>query len=410
MVKQDFPQELLVTFPMSSATAPSENNVVADEKVSSFKIIQRKSKLLLRFYPAILAYFIWTYCVFERGIFTSIYPAYLSMAIAMILGSFIAGSTPIGGGVVSFPVAVLIIRFSSSEGRDFGIMIQSISMSAAMYLICLSKPHLISTKLVVIPTLAGLLGVFVGFQVEMNSELINVVFTTFILCFAMVYYYKAEILTVVTRNLPRAAVHNSHKPNAEVPAPLEITMLTILFLCGVVGGFITCNVGSGADIMLYMFGTFIYNPAVGSRFAISEHTLTASAIMVMATLCIVTTFLRHLGFGNEPISSRVYLCWAASVPVVVLMAPLGSLILTPEYTDLLRMAFFVIAGLQFIMFAVFKIKGDVSAWIGISICVLLTVAACGMHYAYTRRTMKRRGGGNARSNSLVNRESIIFFD
>merc|ERR1711998_446412 len=207
-------------FPMSSATAPSEHAAVAvaDEKVSSFKIVQRKSKLLLRFYPAILAYLIWTYCVFERGIFFSIYPAYLSMAIAMILGSFIAGSTPIGGGVVSFPVAVLIIRFSSSEGRDFGIMIQSISMSAAMYLICLSKPHLISTKLVVIPTLAGLVGVFVGFQVEMNSELINVVFTTFILCFAMVYYYKAEILTVVTRSLPRAAaVHNSHKPVAEVP-------------------------------------------------------------------------------------------------------------------------------------------------------------------------------------------------
>jgi len=382
---------------------------MGDAKASRFKIIQRKSKLLLRFYPAILVYLIWSYCVFERGIFFSIYPAYLSMALAMILGSFIAGSTPIGGGVVSFPVAVLIIQFSSSEGRDFGIMIQSISMGAAAYLICLSKPHLINTKLVVIPTLAGLVGVFIGFQVEMDADLINVVFTTFILCFAMVYYYKAEILTTLARSLPRTTVHNATQTKAEVPAPLEITMLTVLFIGGIIGGFITCNVGSGADIMLYMFGTFIYNPAVGSRLAISEHTLTASAIMCMATLCVVTTFLRHLGFGNEPISSRVYLCWAASAPVVVLMAPLGSLILTPEYTDILRLAFFVIAGLQFIMFAVFKIKGDVNAWIGIGVCVSLTVAVCLAHYGYIRRVMKKRGAAT-RSNSLVNRESIIFFD
>ena len=45
----------------------------------------------------------------------------------MVLGSFIAGATPLGGGVVAFPVSVLVLNLSPKEGRDFTSFIQSVS-------------------------------------------------------------------------------------------------------------------------------------------------------------------------------------------------------------------------------------------------------------------------------------------
>ena len=37
------------------------------------------------------------------------------------------GSTPLGGGVVAFPVSVLVLKLTPKEGRDFACLIQSVS-------------------------------------------------------------------------------------------------------------------------------------------------------------------------------------------------------------------------------------------------------------------------------------------
>ena len=49
------------------------------------------------------------------------------MSITMIFGSLVAGSTPVGGGAVAFPVMVLFIKLSAEDGRDFSLMIQSVA-------------------------------------------------------------------------------------------------------------------------------------------------------------------------------------------------------------------------------------------------------------------------------------------
>ena len=48
------------------------------------------------------------------------------VAVAMLLGSYFAGSTPLGGGVVGFPILVLGFGFDASVGRDFSFAIQSV--------------------------------------------------------------------------------------------------------------------------------------------------------------------------------------------------------------------------------------------------------------------------------------------
>jgi uncharacterized membrane protein YfcA len=59
------------------------------------------------------------------------------MAVAMAAGSYVAGSTPMGGGTVGFPVLVLLMDLPATLGRDFSFAIQSVGMtSASIYILC----------------------------------------------------------------------------------------------------------------------------------------------------------------------------------------------------------------------------------------------------------------------------------
>ncbi len=51
-----------------------------------------------------------------------------AIAAAMAFGSYFAGSTPMGGGTVGFPVLTLLFDYPASLGRDFGLAVQSIGM------------------------------------------------------------------------------------------------------------------------------------------------------------------------------------------------------------------------------------------------------------------------------------------
>ena len=57
------------------------------------------------------------------------------MAAAMVLGSYFAGSTPMGGGVVGFPTLVLLLDQPAAIGRDFSLAIQAVGMTSATILI-----------------------------------------------------------------------------------------------------------------------------------------------------------------------------------------------------------------------------------------------------------------------------------
>ena len=62
------------------------------------------------------------------------------IAAAMALGSYFAGSTPMGGGTVGFPVLVLLFDGPATLGRDFSFAIQSAGMVSASILIWCPPP------------------------------------------------------------------------------------------------------------------------------------------------------------------------------------------------------------------------------------------------------------------------------
>ena len=52
------------------------------------------------------------------------------IALAMMAGSYFAGSTPMGGGTVGFPILVLLMNEPATLGRDFSFAVQSIGNSS----------------------------------------------------------------------------------------------------------------------------------------------------------------------------------------------------------------------------------------------------------------------------------------
>ena len=85
---------------------------------------------LVAFYAAWLA-LLWTGDLFGTAL------AHWPMAVAMAAGSYVAGSTPMGGGTVGFPVLVLLMNLPATLGRDFSFAIQAVGMtSASIYILC----------------------------------------------------------------------------------------------------------------------------------------------------------------------------------------------------------------------------------------------------------------------------------
>jgi hypothetical protein len=88
-------------------------------------------RVWVRFTPALVIWPLWLFIVASgdsQNSFAAVFQ-YWPASVAMVLGSFIAGSTPLGGGIVAFPVSVLVLQFTSSESRDASVLVQTIVRS-----------------------------------------------------------------------------------------------------------------------------------------------------------------------------------------------------------------------------------------------------------------------------------------
>uniref|UniRef100_A0A7S4BTS2 Uncharacterized protein n=1 Tax=Chrysotila carterae TaxID=13221 RepID=A0A7S4BTS2_CHRCT len=402
-------------------------------------------KRFLLFLPALIMWPVWGYTLTYNGLWTKVFSKYWPMTLAMILGSFLAGSTPLGGGVVAYPVTQLLLVFDAADSRDASVLVQSIGMNAAAYLLWLVKREMLDVQLILYFSVFGVFGVLSGLSLRPSSGLANILFSCAIFFFAIAYFYVSEVqppavgdavhvpksnddshartdsrqrsrgpssrstgsgedasgrrdghsLTHSDRvHIVRAPVLASEHAAAVVPVAVRLhrpaVTLTLMASCAFVGGLITSCTGSGSDICLYAFGVFGWN-TLQPQMRRSNETLTASSVVVMGLLSAVTALTRAL---TEGLRTEVLLCWGADAFIVVVGAPVGALVLSPHAALQLRRLFYALALFQFVSYASMEeaffdaavaphVGAKVWIYIGVFFAVELSVL-CG-HFRSARR-------------------------
>lgn len=318
----------------------------------------------------------------------------------MIFGSMIAGSTPLGGGVVAFPISVLVIGFSPSQGRDFSLMIQSIGMTSASFLIAVNKPDLLVKygDLLAKTVFLNLMGLIAGMFWTISPFAVMCLYTTAVASFALILAYVETCLhhndeSVSKQQLSKTSlsmrddgdgrdVESLNKDSVveenKTRSNLSIFIDTAaLILLGFLGGLISSQIGTGADIAWFAYGALVYNYRIGGSCRMDGSELTASSIIVMTTASIFGSILRVTSADADAPTKEVYQGLIACAFIVVLGAPLGSLFLSARYERRLKGLFYVLSFVQLATFGIIKIREDYVAWsivIGVLGFILVTIA------------------------------------
>lgn len=225
------------------------------------------------------------------------------IALAMALGSYVAGSTPMGGGTVGFPVLVLLFHTPAAFGRNFGLLIQSVGMtSASIFIICRRTP--IESRTLRFSVLGAAAGLVVGtfwiapYIPDASAKLI---FSCLWLGFGGLTLVKNRELCA-SRELPTIAAR-------------EAAIVGVVV--GVAGGVTTALTGVGIDMMLYTVLVLLYRMDLKAA--------VPTSVLVMAVTSVLGTLL-HVAIGD--LGRDVFYKWLAAAPVVVLGAPLGAFLVS----------------------------------------------------------------------------------
>lgn len=314
-----------------------------DEPVSDFSYVDdaaairassRRRRMWIAFGFSGLVTLVWLVAVIAFGQWGRIWDNIVA-APTMLFGSFVAGSTPQGGGAVAFPVFTKGLGISSEVARTFSLAIQSIGMTAATVSILVRRIP-VSAPAILWALPPGIVGLFLGFGVLSDSSApfwpsvlpgvyVKVGFTLLVVVMAFVVFLGSRV------------------PAREVRTrlvPLTGRQIPFIVVAGFIGGLVSSQVGSGMDVLLYLAVVVILG--LDSRVGVP------SSVIVMASLSVIGFVYLGLiqghfflefdaGFltsvGGVPIAdpqsypaSRYDLfgLWLAAVPIVCWGAPLGA--------------------------------------------------------------------------------------
>jgi uncharacterized membrane protein YfcA len=228
--------------------------------------------------------------------------AHKGIAIAMALGSYAAGSTPMGGGTVGFPILVLLFKESATLGRDFSFAVQSIGMtSASIFIIARRQP--VEWPMVRWAMLGSLIGTPLGifFIAPLIPALIIKVLFAIVWCsFGVLHLYRLKELS---RHEGLAPGAHRFDRNAG-------------FLVGLLAGASVASItGVGIDMVLYAVLVLLCQADL--KIAIP------SSVIIMAFTSLVGIAVKNL---TQTVQPGVFENWLAAAPVVALGAPLGAFV------------------------------------------------------------------------------------
>jgi uncharacterized membrane protein YfcA len=232
------------------------------------------------------------------------------IALAMSLGSYVAGSTPMGGGTIGFPVLVLLFDMPGALGRNFGLAIQSIGMvSASIYILSLRKS--VAWGLLKPALIGSLIGTPLG--AVFVAPFVPDIWIK--LTFAIVWASFGIMHILKMRELVSAQGQNRKWYGRRFP---------IGFIIGILGGIVASITGVGIDMIVYATLVLLYRTdlkiAIPTSVILMAFTSVVGIFTNIALSCVNPTLYK--------IDPEVYANWLAAAPVVALGAPLGAYIVS----------------------------------------------------------------------------------
>ena len=246
-------------------------------------------------------YAVWLWLVLGMGYWSEA-KAHWPIALAMALGSYVAGSTPMGGGTVGFPVLVLWFDMPATLGRDFSFAVQSIGMTSASIFI-LARRVPLAWSILKGSALGILIGTPIGFFfiAPLISDLwIKVVFAVVWASFGILHLYRINEIA-------------GHTGMTEFNEGWDFRLGIIL---GVLAGATIVSVtGVGIDMVVY--AALVLLCRADLKIAIP------TSVVIMAIASVYGVAIKSVTTGMQP---GVFENWLAAAPVVALGAPLGVFI------------------------------------------------------------------------------------
>jgi uncharacterized membrane protein YfcA len=243
-------------------------------------------------------YAVWSWLVLGQARWETV-QAHWPIALTMALGSYVAGSTPMGGGTVGFPILVLLFEQPATLGRDFSFAVQSIGMVSASIFI-LSRRRPVAGSLLRGAMVGSLIGTPTGlfFVAPYVPGLwIKLVFAVAWASFGVLHLYRLREI---------AGLHG----RTATPEPWDFrTGLVVGLLAGATVAAVT---GVGIDMVVYAVLVLLLRCDL--KVAIP------TSVIIMAFNSLLGIALKNAVTGVQP---GVFEHWLAAAPVVALGAPLG---------------------------------------------------------------------------------------
>ena len=226
------------------------------------------------------------------------------MALAMAAGSYVAGSTPMGGGTVGFPVLVLLMDLPATLGRDFSLAIQSVGMtSASIYILCRRQELEWPMLRAALP--GALIGMPIGilYVAPLASDLfIKLLFAAMWCSFGLLHLRRIREITSYEGMTPHDIAFD-HR---------------VGFMVGLFGALTVASItGVGIDMMIYM--VLVLWCHADLKIAIP------TSVVLMAFTSLVGLATKLLLGDLQP---GTFENWLAAAPVVAVGAPFGAMVVS----------------------------------------------------------------------------------